>query len=151
MKSAMRPRYRLDFRGLMQQCEANYVRMSAWLPALESQTSLRLALGDAPQGSALQLRCVEQTPYTHTLSLEGEPLHPAMPGARLTVRLYHDVRTAEVIEARPFRRVAARHSYPNKHMHQRDEKLQWNRFLADWLRQLETSGRAATTAWQPKR
>lgn len=64
----------------------------------------------------------------------------------MTVRLYHDARLAEVTAADRFRRVPARHDYPNPAMHQPDEKQQWNRFLAEWLRHLRDHGRASTSA-----
>ena len=52
----------------------------------------------------------------------------------LTVRLYHDARVAEVCSSQQIFRFKARYDYPNKKLHQRDEKHQINQFLADWLR-----------------
>ena len=79
---------------------------------------------------------------------EDQALHDAMPAPRLTVRLYHDARLAEVTEASPFRRVQARYPYPNSQMHQRDEKAQWNRFLGEWLAHVHDHGRDAAPPWR---
>lgn len=140
-------RYRLDFRELMAQCESNYARLLPFIRALGEHDSLDLALGrERPR--AIRIHVVERSPYTTTLRLQDQALHDTMPAPRLTVRLYHDARVAEVTEASPFRRVQARYPYPNAGMHQRDEKAQWNRFLGEWLTHVHDHGRAAATAWR---
>lgn len=144
MKS--RSRYRLDFRELMAQCEANYARLLPLIRALGERDSLNLAFGDEPP-HRLNIKVLTRAPYTTILSLEDQALHAAMPAARLTVRLYHDARVAEVTEASPFRRVEARYPYPNAQMHQRDEKAQWNRFLGEWLSHVRDHGRDAAEPW----
>lgn len=55
-------------------------------------------------------------------------LHP-----RMSIRLYHDARMAEVISSQDIHQVKPRYDYPNKHMHQQDEKQQINQFLNEWL------------------
>ena len=55
-------------------------------------------------------------------------LHP-----RMSIRLYHDARMAEVISSQDIHQVKPRYDYPNKNMHQQDEKQQINQFLNEWL------------------
>jgi uncharacterized protein len=55
-------------------------------------------------------------------------LHPKM-----TIRLYHDARMAEVISNQDIRQVKPRYDYPNNKMHLPDEKEQINIFLKEWL------------------
>ena len=55
-------------------------------------------------------------------------LHPKM-----TIRLYHDARMAEVISNQDIRQVKPRYGYPNNKMHLPDEKEQINIFLKEWL------------------
>ena len=140
-------RYRLDFRALMAQCESNYARLLPLIRALGERDSLAVALGDE-RPRTLNIRVLERAPYTTTLRLEDQALHANMPAPRLTVRLYHDARVAEVTEASPFQRVQARYPYPNREMHQRDEKAQWNRFLGEWLAHVHDHGRDAQPAWR---
>lgn len=140
-------RYRLDFRELMAQCEFNYARLLPLIRALGERDSLSLSLGDESPRT-LNIQVLERAPYTTILRLEDQALHANMPAPRLTVRLYHDVRVAEVTEARPFERVQARYPYPNQQMHQRDEKIQWNRFLGEWLTHLHDHGRDAEPVWR---
>ncbi|WP_442780657.1 DUF1249 domain-containing protein [Alcanivorax quisquiliarum] len=148
---ARRQRYRVDLREMMAHCEANYGRLMRLLRWLGERDEARLLLpqGDAAPGS-LTLRVLERCRYTTMLELEQHSPHSLLPGPALTVRMYHDARSAEVSGARPYRRtVPARHDYPNAAMHQRDEKVQWNRFLAEWLRHLQEHGAAAGTPWRP--
>jgi uncharacterized protein len=145
---AQRQRYRVDLREMMTQCEANYGQLMRLMRLLGDDDQVHLSLPHGHQGSRrLVLRVLERCRYTTMLELEQETLHSLLPGPALTVRLYHDARSAEVTAARPYRRVQARHDYPNTDMHQRDEKLQWNRFLAEWLRHLVEHGGVARSAW----
>ncbi|MDX1802862.1 MAG: DUF1249 domain-containing protein [Alcanivorax sp.] len=143
-----RDRYRLDFRALMTQCEENYARLLPLLKALGERDAMSVEVGHQHHPHTLHLKVLERSPYTTTVRLEDQELLAAMPAPRLTVRLYHDARLAEVTEARPFRRVNARYSYPNRNMHQPDEKAQWNLFLAEWLRHLQDHGRDASHDWR---
>ena len=140
-------RYRLDFRDLMAQCEWNYARLLPLRRARGDHDSLDVSLGEERPRTG-SIRVLERAPYTTTLRFEDQALHDAMPAPRLTVRLYHDARVAEVTEATPFRRVQARYPYPNSHMHQRDEKAQWNRFLGEWLAHVHDFGRASGEPWR---
>lgn len=140
-------RYRIDFRGLMAQCEANYARLLPVMRALGERDDLDLAFGEE-RLRTVRIRVLERAPYTTVLRFEDQALHADLPAPRLTVRLYHDARLAEVTEASPFRSVAARYRYPNRHMHQRDEKAQWNRLLGEWLGHLHDHGRHAAPVWR---
>lgn len=51
----------------------------------------------------------------------------------LNVRLYHDAQLAEVVSSKGCLQFKARHEYPNKEMHQRDEKSQLNQFLGELI------------------
>lgn len=79
----------------------------------------------------------EVTRYTSLLTFEqkaeqeqifNHSYHP-----RMSIRLYHDARMAEVISSQDIHQVKPRYDYPNKHMHQQDEKQQINQFLNEWL------------------
>ncbi len=49
----------------------------------------------------------------------------------MSVRLYHYAMVSEVCSTQQIYRFKARYYYPNKKLHQRDEKHQINQFLAD--------------------
>lgn len=71
-------------------------------------------------------KAVEQKNTTNKALLNS--FHP-----RMSIRLYHDARMAEVISSQDIHQVKPRYDYPNKHMHQQDEKQQINQFLNEWL------------------
>ena len=85
----------------------------------------------------------EVTRYTSVISFEQESLSSSfenIPGIvatalhpRMTIRLYHDARMAEVLLTQDIRQVKPRYDYPNSQMHQQDEKQQTNQFLNEWL------------------
>ena len=80
----------------------------------------------------------EVTRYTSLITFEqvqtklknrlSHAFHP-----RMGIRLYHDARMAEVISSQDITQVQPRYDYPNKNMHQQDEKQQINQFLNEWL------------------
>ena len=47
--------------------------------------------------------------------------------------MYHDARMAEVVAVQNIARFEASYTYPNKHMHQKNEKEMVNQFLGEWL------------------
>lgn len=85
----------------------------------------------------------EITRYTSVISFEQDSLNHTLKNIprvvtnalqpRMTIRLYHDARMAEVLATQDIRQVKPRYDYPNSHMHQQDEKQQINQFLNEWL------------------
>lgn len=96
----------------------------------------------------------EVTRYTSLITFEQNELKHKNPGLqkstsktllqsfhpRMSIRLYHDARMAEVISSQDIHQVKPRYDYPNKHMHQQDEKQQINQFLNEWLQLCLTYG-----------
>lgn len=111
-------------------CARNYASLNKLLDGLAGETTMTFSQA----GESLRMSIDEQAPYTTTLQLtqhrQGMPdyLAPTM-----KVRLYHDARMAEVLTCQQICGVRARYDYPNVRMHQRDEKMQLNQFLAEWL------------------
>ncbi|MDF2180383.1 DUF1249 domain-containing protein [Aliiglaciecola sp. CAU 1673] len=113
-------------------CEVNYGRLIRLLPDLDHD-NLEYRFGVA-SGLCYLIRIQLCEPYTTTLEMrqvsEGMPtyLQPVM-----QVRLYHDARMAEVLGFQHMGKFRASYPYPNRLMHQRNEKELVNHFLADWL------------------
>lgn len=115
--------------------ESNYRRIMKLLHLVGEDDELRISLynGDSYIG-VVKAKNIDSSKYTDTIVLEqvsasGKWLNNPV----LTVRLYHDMAVAEVISSRGHRALPGRHEYPNKFMHHPDEKVQLNRFLAEWL------------------
>jgi uncharacterized protein len=139
-----RERYKVDLPLQMAECEANYARLHKLLTQhfdkqIEDQQGdeYRFMMHRGEQQWLNQLRIVERSPYTTTLQLSQVPVANSSPWLhmpRLTVRMYHDAKLAEVLAWEGHRRLRPRYEYPNQAMYHNDEKLQVNQFLGEWLK-----------------
>ncbi|MFQ2660842.1 DUF1249 domain-containing protein [Aeromonas caviae] len=126
-------RYVLDLMSLQRTCEVNYMALMKLLPPGGSVgAERRYQVGN---GLQFQLTVTEESRFTSQVILaQHNPELPSYLQARIEIRLYHDVRMAEVCAAQQISMLQPRYDYPNQKMHHRDEKEQVNLFLADWLR-----------------
>jgi hypothetical protein len=117
----------------MAECDANYARLMKLFPALREKdvSTFGIVLGEQPH--QVKLEVIERGPYTTLVELLRLPEVPWNPQPRMVVRLYHDARSAEVVECHGARHFRAVYDYPNERMHQPDEKAQVNRFLTELL------------------
>lgn len=83
--------------------------------------------------SEVRIQVLERSPYTTHIRLTQLPQAPWSKKPSLTVRMYHDARSAEVVEYQHARHFRAVYDYPNQYMRQPDEKVQVNRFLGEFL------------------
>jgi len=128
----------------MADCDANYARLMKLFPDMiqvsektdEQKDERKIGIYHVEE-SVLTLRVLEQTPYTTLVRLGQEKNSDN--GSEwfqlpvLTLRLYHDAKMAEVVTYEGDKRAFPRYEYPNERMYQKDEKAQWNQFLAEWL------------------
>ncbi len=122
--------YHVDLAQLMRVYETNYAKLNALLPGQPSVGDVR---SYQVASMTYQLEVSEVTKYTTLVDVSQCDEHPVLPLPKMTVRLYHDARVAEVCASEQISRVFARYDYPNKKMVQKDEKFQLNQFLGEWL------------------
>ncbi len=122
--------YHVDFPELMRVYETNYAKLSALLPNRPTVGDIRCYQAAS---MAYQLEVEEVTKYTTLVDICQSDDVAVFPLPKMSVRLYHDARVAEVCSSEHLKRVKARYDYPNEKMVQKDEKAQLNRFLGDWL------------------
>lgn len=127
-----RRRYKVDLFALLAECDANYVRLckillrdvdGAWM---DQEISL-----DGEQGN-VRFLVTEMNRYTDVITIEQE-MPDDVADLCIRVRVYHDVRSAEVINYQHQHRFEPRYDYPNEKMRMPDEKLQLNKFLSEFL------------------
>ena len=130
-------RYRVDLSAHMAECDANYLRLVKLAPDLDDAEQRLLVLMVAERRITVRIVLLERCPYTSLIEISQHPwldgLAFELPAPRLLVRMYHDARSAEVVEFQAGRRFHPVYPYPNDEMRQRDEKAQINRFLAEYL------------------
>lgn len=135
-------RYKVDLPLQMAECEANYARLTKLLASSQQGEpnevcdKLCFMVSRGHQSWLHVLRITERSPYTTTLGLSRTSLGEnsnwlVMP--KLTLRMYHDAKLAEVLAWEGHKRLRPRYEYPNQSMYQSDEKYQLNRFLGEWL------------------
>ncbi len=128
-------RYIPDLNRLMADYESNYARLLQLLPTGDEPRARMFAVTYG-NGSVVRVRLqvVELFKYTTTIKLSQlDRLGQWLSKPALTVRLYHDAAVAEVIHYENMRQLRASFGYPNNKMYQRDEKLQLNAYLGEWL------------------
>lgn len=126
------PRYKIDLVEHMAECDQNYARVIKLFPdhAQADHRDLLLCFGEEVVN--VRMSVLERSRYTSVILLNQEASSMA-PSNRIRIRVYHDAKSAEVIEIQNQRRFEAIYDYPNSKMRQRDEKKQINRFLGEFL------------------
>jgi uncharacterized protein YqiB (DUF1249 family) len=131
-------RYKLSLSSLHATCETNYARFLRVFPAYEQANERVIALDHAH----IVLSVTERCRYTTTFKIKQ--LIGAAPkwakSFELEVRAYHDARMLEVRSFQGTRHIQGRYQYPNKAMLQKDEKVQQNQFVAEWLEHVLAKG-----------
>ena len=89
---------------------------------------------DSPVKAVVELSILDRSKYTSVVSIEQKPELKWGANPRLKVRLYHDTKSAEVIEYQDQNRFRSHYDFPNTRMRQRDEKVQLNLFLGEYLK-----------------
>lgn len=130
--TAVSKKYIPHLANLQAVCEANYGRLMALLPEVDSQ-DMEYQF-DAAQGSVFTIRILSCEPYTTTLEMsQCQNGLPDYFRPQMQVRIYHDARMAEVLGFQHMGRFRSSYDYPNRLMHQKNEKELVNLFLAEWL------------------
>lgn len=129
----MKPRYKMDLLGLQAMCGMNYAKLLRLMPDQDQRDSWEYSASPAGTHS-ISIRVLERAPYTTTVAVEQQgKINKWLRDLSLGVRIYHDAEMAEVVNWAQYRQFLGRYPYPNKNMHQMDEKAQLNQFLSDWL------------------
>ncbi len=131
----MAKQYIIDLAAQLADCDANYMKLMRLLPEMEDRDHYEFALPAArDEINKVEIRVLERSRYTSTISIiQHGILSRWLPAPSMTVRIYHDARSAEVICFERKRYFKAKYDYPNKQLFHRDEKSQLNRFLGEWL------------------
>lgn len=127
---AVKRPYHVDLAELMRVYETNYAKLNALLPVGHEVGDVRCYQA---VNMVYQLTVNEVTKYTTLIDICQSDAMPVFPLPKMSVRLYHDARVAEVCASGDFSRVKAKYDYPNTKLLQKDEKFQLNKFLGEWL------------------
>ena len=127
---AVKKPYHVELAELMRVYETNYAKLNALLPVGHEVGDVRCYQA---VNMVYQLTVNEVTKYTTLIDICQSDAMPVFPLPKMSVRLYHDARVAEVCASGDFSRVKAKYDYPNTKLLQKNEKFRLNKFLGEWL------------------
>jgi uncharacterized protein YqiB (DUF1249 family) len=126
-------KYVPDLPGFLMLCELNYVRLLKLLPDTEPcGIYFDYQVKDTFTYRLTIKECCKYTTIITISQIAPDFTHYLTPS--MEVRLYHDAQVAEVTTSQNISHIKPSYDYPNKSMMQRDEKMQMNRFLQEWLK-----------------
>lgn len=120
----------------MAECDANYIRLRRLFPDMDQEDDVKFGVrGTMEDGATVEIKITERCPFTTmlTVHVDSEEDKPYIRWPNLDVRIYHDVKTAEVVRFERHRNFRFRYPTPNPDMFQPDEKSQINKFLGELL------------------
>ena len=126
-------RYSVDLASHIAECDKNYHLLLRLFPSIKEQDIAKLALMPEFGTTTVELHVLERSRYTSLIRLRQLPELSWGRSPNLKIRLYHDTKSAEVVEYQSQNRFHGVYEYPNSRMRQRDEKAQINTFLGEYL------------------
>jgi len=129
----------------MAECDANYIRLNRLFPHMDVMDTLEFgvdstshashAQGTTEDGAIVSITIERRCPYTTMLTVKvtNEEDKPWVKWPTLEVRVYHDIKSAEVVSFERHRNLKFRYATPNADMYQPDEKSQINRYFGELL------------------
>ena len=129
---AIRKKYVPDLQKLQSICSRNYGLLVRLLP-LEYEQKANWVI-EVSGALEFTLSVIDKTPYTETMKLsQSSPSVPEFMATEIEFRIYHDAQMVEVLSFQKQTRIRQKYTYPNPMLHQKDEKVQVNALLKDWL------------------
>ncbi|BCE00998.1 DUF1249 domain-containing protein [Marinicellulosiphila megalodicopiae] len=113
--------------------EQNFWRLIKLLPTIHDQDSHCIGLETSNHRAIFNI--TERNKYTLCMSFEikHETLTDAFHNFTLHLRMYFDVKMAEIVACEHGKQFKGSYPYPNEQMHQVNEKEQLNDLLEQWL------------------
>lgn len=146
---SMKKRYCPDLVNQAAECDANYIRLLKLMPNMLNDTVDRggreIGIQTATEKNILvKISVTERFKYTTCLSiyLRSDSCSSWIRWPTIQVRVYHDLKTAEVSSFEQHRHLQSRYDYPNRAMYHPDEKAQLNRHLGEVLSHCLVNGRS---------
>ncbi|EGN76199.1 hypothetical protein A28LD_0279 [Idiomarina sp. A28L] len=142
----MKKRYVPNLQEIHSLAERNYAAFARLLGERSTAENMQPELAKHIHvGEQLAFTVVRKAEARYTTDLVITQVAPDVADylqARFLVRLYHDAKMAEIIDYQGQERLTALHpANLEQARHQKDEKFQLNRHLAEWLRLCFRQGR----------
>ena len=132
--SAQSRKYSPDLAKHMAECDMNYHKLYKLFKDMRSKKTKTISLDFGDHAVKVRIAVTDRGPYTTTVFIDqvnGKKKWNVIPN--ISVRIYHDAKSAEVVSIENQSVFHGSYEYPNKKMRQPDEKEQNNKFLGEIL------------------
>ncbi len=127
-------KYSPDLAKHMAECDMNYHKLYKLFKDMRSKKTKTISLDFGDHAVKVRIAVTDRGPYTTTVFIDqvnGKKKWNVIPN--ISVRIYHDAKSAEVVSIENQSVFHGSYEYPNKKMRQPDEKEQINKFLGEIL------------------
>lgn len=126
--------YCVDLPRFLSLCEANFIRLKKLTGSMQRE-ALTFTVVRGEVLLAHQLTLVERAKFTSTWCFTYNSAQTSrwLPSPNIILRAYHDAAMVEVLQWQGHKRLRPVYPQPNAQAYARDEKLQVNQFLGEWL------------------
>ena len=121
--------------------EKNYIKFEKLFPLLKEDNNFKYFLPEGSQLSEVSIKIEKMSLYTTFVEInQSSKKEKSGINTQMEIAIYHDIKMAEVRSLNGKKVFWMKYKYPNKNMFHKNEKIQINVFLSEWLDFLEKQG-----------
>ena len=121
--------------------EKNYIKFEKLFPLLKEDNNFKYFLPEGSQLSEVSIKIEKMSLYTTFVEInQSSKKEKSGINTQMEIAIYHDIKMAEVRSLNGKKVFWMKYKYPNKNMFHKNEKIQINVFLSEWLDLSEKQG-----------
>ena len=122
--------------------EKNYIKFEKLFPLLKEDNNFKYFLPEGSQLSEVSIKIEKMSLYTSFVEIKQQSSEKEQSDFKteMEIAIYHDIKMAEVRSFNGKKVFWMKYKYPNKNMFHKNEKIQINVFLSEWLDFSEKQG-----------
>ena len=121
--------------------EKNYIKFEKLFPLLKEDNNFKYFLPEGSQLSEVSIKIEKMSLYTTFVEInQSSKKEKSGINTQMEIAIYHDIKMAEVRSFNGKKVFWMKYKYPNKNMFHKNEKIQINVFLSEWLDFSEKQG-----------
>tara|TARA_X000000368_G_C22941612_1_gene672421 strand:+ start:572 stop:1027 length:456 start_codon:yes stop_codon:yes gene_type:complete len=127
---------------LINMFEKNYIKFEKLFPLLKKKNNFKYYLPEGNELSEVYIKIEKMSLYTSFVEIKQQSSEKEQSDFKteMEIAIYHDIKMAEVRSLNGKKIFWMKYKYPNKNMFHKNEKIQVNEFLSEWLDFSEKQG-----------
>ena len=128
--------------NLINMFEKNYIKFEKLFPLLKKKNNFKYYLPEGNELSEVCIKIEKMSLYTSFVEIKQQSSEKEQSDFKteMEIAIYHDIKIAEVRSFNVKKIFWMKYKYPNKNMFHKNEKIQVNEFLSEWLHFSEKQG-----------